>query len=191
MATPSDISVGLAHELSITATKVGWEPKDFSDLAHSENKARQVLSYLRGFSEMRPIPHLIDCDAAPFIPDGWQVEEHRKGGQFKFDPAMVKLYLSKGQRGGKRIEGAKLRTELAKKSVLNANVLDYLRKPENRRLIPAEWKDKYIYFWGTIYRGPDGSLFVRCLYCFDGRCSWHYIWLGLDWLSSSPAAVRA
>lgn len=52
MATPSDISVGLVHELAITACKAGWEPKDFATLAHSEDKLRELLPFVRGESEV-------------------------------------------------------------------------------------------------------------------------------------------
>ena len=103
MATQSDVSVGMAHELVITATKVGWEPKDFADLAHSEDKARQVLNYLRGFSEIRPSQHAIDTDADPFVPQGWEVAEHRKGGILEWNPSRIRLHLSSNQQNGKVI----------------------------------------------------------------------------------------
>lgn len=191
MATPSDVSVGLAHELTITVTKVGWEPKDLADLAHSEDKARQVLNYLRGLAEIKPILHPIDCDANPFIPEGWCVEEHTKGGIFTWNPAKVKLFLSKHQMGGKCIKGTELREELKSKPVLNANVLDCLLKPENQHLIPEDWKGKHVYFWGTIYRDSDGSLYVRYLYWSGGRWDWNYHWLGSDFVSSDSVVVRA
>jgi len=39
---------------------------------------------------------------------------------------------------------------------MNANVLDYLlAHPE---LIPEDWKNKYVFFWGTIYRYSSGGL---------------------------------
>ena len=52
MATASDISVGLSHEVAITCTKVGWEPTDFAALAHSTAKAKKVLAFLRGQAEI-------------------------------------------------------------------------------------------------------------------------------------------
>ena len=93
------------------------------------------------------LDHLIDLDANPFIPLGWKVNEHRKNGQFKWDPSKVKLYLSKEQQVRGWPEGNLLRRELVGKPVYNANVLDYLLK--NPHVIPEEWKGKSIFFWGT------------------------------------------
>lgn len=137
----------------------------------------------------------IDCDVAPFVPDGWKVEEHKKGGQFVFDPAKVKLYLSPNQRGGKVIEGNKLRKELANEPVLNANVLDYLLAHPG--LIPVDWKKdeqgntRYIFFLGTIYRFSDGRLYVRCLYWNGDAWDWNNSWLSNDWDDHYPAALLA
>lgn len=143
--------------------------------------------------------HIIDCDADPFVPKGWKkgwkVEEHKKGGQFVFDPAKVKFYLSPNQQNGKGIEGNKLRKELADELVLNANVLDYLFK--NPQLIPENWKKdeqgnpRYIFFWGTIYRDSGGDLCVSYLCFLDGSWDKYYYWLGGDWFGCSPAALRA
>ena len=136
------------------------------------------------------IKHIIDLDADPFLPEGWQVEEHKKGGQLEWDPTKVKLYLSENQRNNRVIQGNKLRAELANQPVLNANVLDYLlAHPE---LIPEECKGKAVFFWGTIYRNSDGVLCVRCLYWIGGGWRWHYSrWLGDGWYVDGPAALRA
>ena len=120
--------------------------------------------------------HLINLDADPFIPDGWYVEEHQKGGQFKWDASKVRLYLSEPQKRGRSIEGNKLRNTLKHQLVLNANVLDYLLK--HPHLIPEEWNSKYVFFWGTIYRDSDGYLDVRHLYWYGGRWDWDDCWLG-------------
>ena len=131
----------------------------------------------------------IDLDADPFVPNGWKVEEHQKGGQFKWDASQVALYLAKGQQGGKVIEGKKLRKELADKPFYNANLLDYLFN--NPHLIPEEWKGKYVFFLGTIYRSSDDYLYVRYLYWHGDRWNWDLDWLDNDWYLSNPAAVRA
>ncbi|MFW0862079.1 MAG: hypothetical protein ACKKL6_00625 [Candidatus Komeilibacteria bacterium] len=133
-----------------------------------------VDRFLRGNVELTVKTHTIDCDADPFVPDGWKVEEHTKSRQFEWNTDKVELYLSDEQKKG-FIEGNKIRKLLKDKHALNANVLDYLlAHPE---LIPEEWKGKAICFWGTIYRNSDGILCVRYLY-WDGH-RWH--WCG-DWL---------
>lgn len=175
-------------EVVITAAKTGWEPQDFSDLLKDENLMKQVLGVLRGTHEIKGIEHVIDCDAEPFIPSGWKVEEHQKGGNIKFDASQVELYLSKKQKS-RSIEGNRLREELKGKKVLNANVLDYLLA--NPKAIPEEWKGKYIFFWGTIYRDSDVYLSVRYLYWLGGQWYWSRGWLGGDFRGLSPAALLA
>ena len=137
---------------------------------------------------------VIDCDDAPFTPNGWTVEEHNKMGQIEWNSEKIELYLSKGQKN-KWIEGNKLRKELEDKPVLNANVLDYLLA--HPHLIPDEWKKdkngntRYIFFWGTIYRSSGGYLVVRCLFFDGGEWDWCYYWRDYDWDGRSPAALLA
>lgn len=159
----------------------------------SMDGARRFLS---GESVVKMVEYVINCDVDPFVSNGWKAESHTKGGQFAFDPAKIKFYLSPNQLDGKRIEGNKLRKELANEPVLNANVLDYLLK--NSHLIPEDWKKdergntRYIFFWGTIYRYSYGFLFVRCLcWWHDGSWRWDLHWLDYDWIDYHPAAVLA
>ncbi|MEA2006992.1 MAG: hypothetical protein U9O20_02415 [Patescibacteria group bacterium] len=132
---------------------------------------------------------IIDCDAGPFCPDGWKVVEHGKGGQLEWDASKIQLYLSKKQEGGSWIEGNKLREELADKSVLNANVLDYLLK--NPHFIPEEWKSKYVFFLGTVYCRSGGYLVVRCLFWFGDEWGWSFRWLVHVFLALDPAILLA
>ena len=132
--------------------------------------------------------HVIDLDADPRIPyDGWKVEEHKKGGQFKWDASKVQLFLNKKQQDGGSIEGNKLRKELADMPVYNANLLDYLL--DNPHLIPEEWKGKVICFWGTIYRDLGDNLYVCCLVWDGGRCRQGRCWLGRSFDAGYPSAV--
>ena len=135
------------------------------------------------------IEHLIDCDATPHEPEGIKVHEHVKGGNLKWDPSKVELFLSREQSSGGCIQGTALQHELQGKPVMNANVLDYLL--DHPELIPLDWKGKNVFFWGTIYRGSGGDLCVRCL-------SWSgYGWysdherLGGDWGGVDHAALLA
>ena len=132
--------------------------------------------------------HYINCDADPFIPTGWSVEEHQKGGQFQWDAAKVKLWLANGQKCGKWMHGNKLCKEMKDKPVLNACVLDYLLA--NPHLIPGEWKGKYVFFWNTLYRNNDINLCVRFLYWDAGGWSWSRSLVGGDWGDGNPAALR-
>lgn len=134
---------------------------DLDWLASGDNLAK-VRRVRLGHSEIVTPEHIIDCDADPFVPEGWSVAEHRNGGAFKWNATNVSLHLDEGQRDGRWIEGNKLRKELANKPVLNANVLDYLLA--HPHLIPEEWKGKAVFFWGTIYCDRGGGLCVRYLF---------------------------
>lgn len=186
------LDVGLAAKLKVAFARNGWT-EQLIDAACEGDKLGQFKQVLLGHAAINVVEHVIDCDAQPFVPDGWSVEEHQKGGAFKWDKETQKdaLYLSKGQAGSKYIEGNKLRKELTEKSapVLNANALDYLLA--NPHLIPEEWKGKYVFFWGTVYRDRDGSLYVRYLYWCDGRWYWSSHWLDSGFSGNGPAAVRA
>ena len=143
----------------------------------------------------RAARHIIDCNAAPFIPDGWRIEPKDQlagavGRKLLWGKNKVGLFLAKKQKK-RLIDGHELRKELKNKPVLKANVLDYLRAHPG--LIPEEWKNKAVFFWGTVYCDPGGSLCVRCL-CWDGDgghwfCDW--CWLGDVWDADGPAAVSA
>ena len=128
----------------------------------------------------------MDLDADPFLPNGWKVESHTKGGKIPFNPNMVDLYLSDEQKKGS-IQGNNLRKKVEAKNPYNANMLDfYLAHPE---LIPESWKGRTIFFWGTIYRDAAGALYVRYLYWNGGRWTWGSSWLGHDWGDGLPAMV--
>jgi hypothetical protein len=147
-----------------------------------------VEKFLRGEVEVRVTKHLINCSTDPFIPNNWAVEEHQEGGMLEWNPTSITLYLSEAQKQG-QIVGNELREELKDKTVLNANVLDYLlAHPE---LIPEEWKGKAIFFWGTVYRDSDGNLCVRYLYWYGDRWRWSSCWLGNDWNARNPAVLLA
>ncbi|PIZ99774.1 MAG: hypothetical protein COX77_00545 [Candidatus Komeilibacteria bacterium CG_4_10_14_0_2_um_filter_37_10] len=96
--------------------------------------------------------------------------------------------LKKQKKGS--IEGNDLRKEIVSPLVLNANVLDWLL--DHPELIPEEWKRKYIFFWGTIYRGSDDNLYVRYLIWDGAMWDWRRRWLGDDFASSDfPAALAS
>jgi len=191
------LDVGQANELKLAFRRADFSNDDIKRLCEGTVLAG-VRNVLRGHAAINVVEHVIDCDADPFNPwtkDGWTVEEHQKGGQWKFDAKEIELFLSGNQKGDKYVEGNKLRKELAKKPVFNANVLDYLLA--NPHLIPEEWKQdeqgntRYIFFWGTVYRDRLGRLYVRCLSWDDGRWDWGSRWLGRRWDGHNPAAVRA
>ena len=74
MATKSAFSiVGLAHKVCLTAEAQGYTPELLNALAEHPTLFGDLLKVQRGLSEIRPIEHLIDLAALPFIPKGWSV----------------------------------------------------------------------------------------------------------------------
>lgn len=193
MSTLETLDVGQANELKLAFRRTGWTNEELKRLCEG-NILADVRNVLLGHAEVKMLRHVIDCDADPFVPAGWKVEEHRKQGFLRWDPARVQFFLSDHQKAG-TISGHNLRKEVAGKPVLPANVLDYLL--EHTEIIPEEWKrdeqnrTRYIFFWGTIYRDPGGSLFVRCLCWCEGCWQWRWGWLGSDWGVRDPAALLA
>ena len=204
MATPID-HIG-QHELNPTLkalAKAGGTTDHADWIRSGENAARliQIIDEQMNRGKAKAGPRrLIDCDAAPFIPEGWTIKPEDQltgavGGQLEFDPAKVLLYLDEDQKDGKAIIGNELKGKLVDKALLKANVLDHLLA--NANLIPEAWKideqgrTRYIFFWGTVYRGPDGDRCVRCLCWGDGKWVWDCNWLDAEFVDQDPAAILA
>lgn len=189
-----EMGTGQAHELALAFGRNNWTNAEVKKLSEKDLLA-QVRLVVLGQAKIEIVKHVIDLDADPHLPDGWKVEEHKRGGQFEWDPSKINLYLSPNQLGNKRIKGNDLRKELANKPVFNANLLDYLKA--NTSLIPDEWKKdekgntRYIFFWGTIYRRSGGYLCVRCLYWGGDGWVWSFSWLDGGWNYNDPAASLA
>lgn len=183
----SSYSEGQTHQLMEKLESEGLAPHDVTLLGQFSNW-RGIQDVLHGRAEIVSKRHVIDCGADPFLPEGWSVEQHINRGEFEWGRSKVALFLTEEQKSGS-VKGTELRELLAGKSVLNANVLDYLLA--NPHLIPEEWKGKFVFFWGTVYRRSGGGLCVRCLDWDGGRWGWGCRWLGFGWNSGYPALVLA
>lgn len=182
------LDVGQANELKLAFRREGlWTNEKIKALTEQKGLLTQVLEVLEGRAEIKSVEYLINLNAKPFVPNGWNVEEHQKGGNWKYDATKVGLYLSKKQQDGV-IGGHDLRKELKGQLVMNANMLEfYLKFPH---LIPPSWEGKEVYFWGTIYSGADCNLAVRYIYGDGRNWYWRFRWLKSDWCDLDPAVVR-
>ncbi len=182
------LDVSQAHELKLAFRKGGWNKADIKKLCEGDLAAR-LLPVVKGLADVVVVKHIIDCDADPFVPEGFTLKEHRKGGQIVWDPTKFQLYLSERQKNGKVISGNDLDKELADvPGILNANVLDYFLA--HQEIIPPECEGVFTYFWGTKYLS-GGNSFVRCLYRDGGRWCSGCHWLGRGWAGGGPAARLA
>lgn len=179
--------------MSVFGNNADWDnvPSDIAQeiIDNPQAAGREFTRFLQNRGCVHIVGnHVIDCDAAPFVPKGWRVEEHQKGGQLSWDASKVKL-LVKLNEGESYVGGHELRKRLKDEPVLNANVLDHLLAyPE---LIPEEWKSGLVFFWGTIYRGSGDRLYVRCLSWHGRRWNWLRRWLDYGWNVYNPAASLA
>lgn len=185
----TQFSVGQMNQVADALEAAEYTPDDITQFRSKQEELVLFRSVLRGLGEVVITKHIVDLDADPMMPDGWTVEKHIKGGEFEFDPEKVILYLDEEQQDGGVIVGSELRKKLKDKPVYNANLLEfYLANPN---LIPEEWKGKYLFFWGTIYRSSRGNLCVRYLYWRGDGWDWRYNWLLNDFRDDSPAVVPA
>lgn len=142
------------------------------------------------WSQQGPTP--LDLAAQPFVPKGWEVVEHKSGGQETFGCGSVSVHYHQGQENGKKKTGNKLKEALLPSMpVLNAVVLDWLL--ENTQYIDEKWMDKTLVFWGTVYRSEYDSLCVRGLVFVRRPWIWGWCTLPLHHRFGAhyPAAIRA
>jgi len=159
------LSLGQAHELEIALRRAGFSNADVSRMIENEGLCRSILAVLRGQATVENVKHIIDCDATPFIPEGYSIYpedqiQSRVTGQFEFDFEKVRFFLIDNQKTG-HVAGHDIKKALEGQPVLPANVLDFLLA--NTNLISKMSWPSAAFFWGTIYRNRDGILFVRYL----------------------------
>lgn len=156
---PALYSIKTIAQLFEALEKAGFTPADVGKLKDFDDLAG-VRGLLHGWSKISCLKYLIDLDAPPFLPKGLCLKKHRGGQAWEFDPSKVVLRLI-NTRKEESVSGRIFFKELDNYQVLNANVLDYLLlRPE---LIPEDWKDKTVFFWGTIYSDHESNLYVRYL----------------------------
>ena len=111
------------------------------------------------------LTHLVDLNVRPFVPVGYSVKEHKKGGILEIEELC--LYFSKG---AKTVRDVLSETE--KERITNANFLDYLLL--NNRLISTSWRKYSLLFSGTIYQNLNEEIFVRRLYLENELWRWNF-----------------
>ena len=73
-------TIGAMNKLADALDKAGFGASDVTKLTQYE-KLSSIRQLLDGNAEIVQLNHIIDGDADPFIPDGWNVVEHCKIGQ--------------------------------------------------------------------------------------------------------------
>jgi len=196
---PSEFSVGLLHEVVVTASKVGWMPEDFAALAHSEQKMAQVLSVVRGEKMVGEFDTIIRVDRSvqPTWPDFVKEVLHpelQSVGPAEYDLSQVELYLHDGQKDGKSMKGAKLYEHLKETDSLK-NCLGFQDALEIQKKGIATFRkffgNKVVICWKSVVRGSDGYLGVPYVYGSGGEVVVSWDWIGSDFDVYLPAARLA
>jgi hypothetical protein len=138
---------------------------------------------------------VVNCQTLPYLQNDWEVLPDEKQlpnrfcGDFIFGEQTINLFLLEKQKT-MFLSGNVICQELVEKRVCTANLLDYLLQPENQYRIPNGWKNKSVFFWGTIYYDIwHDSQFVRYLKFVNGKWEWRYGWLDCAWNEDCPAVV--
>lgn len=193
MASHGPASIGQAFEFSaalLRALPRVMERMDPDRIQHFIGKGDE-LAELLGAALAQNVGKTVNLAAEAKVIKGYTVTSHTPGdAAFVWDPAKVTLFLSPEQEGDEVIKGTELQPKVIKQAPFNANLLDYLLL-EHPELIPADWKGKEVFFWGTVYRDAGGDACVRCLSRDGGGWCWRARWLGRGWDAHHPAAVLA
>lgn len=154
------------------------------------NGRSTIMQIEKKVSEVKSSLLIVDYGVAPSLVD-LKIKSHPERKDIvKYDFSKIERVLTL-KPGENRISGyANLkRLNATGKILLDVRILEELLKhPE---LIPEEWKKGLTYFWGTIFRDSDGSLYVAYLRWAGCDWYWRYYWLGLDWVDGEPAACLA
>lgn len=135
---------------------------------------------------------IINKELEALLGTGWTVESDNGNNPESLKDIVLKSYLQEDERYA---TGETIQKRQGKDKPLNADC--FLRLWTHQEEIPKSWKEKtdgnttYIFFDGTVVRGPSGDRYSLCL-CWDGgQWSWYYGWLGYYRGAGSPSAVVA
>lgn len=108
--------------------------------------------------------------------DGWKLVEAGEpliipvSGEFKFE--LVEIL----EPNENPISGDEMRRRATtKKASLGQHEAELLEK--NREVIPKDWRNYFLLFPKTVWRGPSGDLGVPCLARSGGRWYLYFYWL--------------
>jgi hypothetical protein len=137
----------------------------------------ELNRFLRKQPCWEKIQHVIDCDADPFVPNQFVVDEHVKQGRRVWNADAIRLYhpekLPEPKKGRKFPTIVQMIELLRGRPTCNTNALDYLL--QYPYLIPEEWKKYGIFFFGTVLRFKDQDILYQ-------RWDIRYLqWHGVNW----------
>ena len=178
----------------VTQDHLEW----FNKLTREERERFCSGAYAISVSRTITVDRAQPFDPVKLLGQGWTIEEQdeRALALDKVDLAEVKLeHMLKNNETW--IKGEEKLKRLKKAGYIRLDAKVFQKLWENQELIPESWKEKtdgyttFIFFDGTILRGPRGSRCVLYLDWFGGRWDWDYRWLEGRWSVRDPSAVLA
>lgn len=198
--------------MAILATNAVWDEIDFDQsqlqdlvVRNAQEAGRHFTAFLKngarviiGEPKVIPIDRSTAFNPAEFIGKGWTIEEQdeRSLALTEVDLTVIR-FETMLKDGETRINGEEKLRRLKKAGHIRLDAKVFQTLWENQHLIPERWKEKtnnnttYIFFDGSVLRGPVGDRDVLFLYWGGGGWDWVYGWLGNDWSASDPSAVLA
>lgn len=145
-------TIGHMNQLADALEAAGYSREDVTRLRTGIPLLRRLKDVFEGSAVIVSARYYgVDCDAEPFVPEGWRVEKHVKGGFLDAESIQVALSLPAGE------------------VPYNANLLDYLlAHPE---LVPEKWEHSAVIFTGTIYHWLGAS----CVRYLNGGANWTFM----------------
>lgn len=129
-------------------------------------------------------------DPAGFLGKDWSIEEEdeRSLALQEIDLSQVQLVIMLTKRESV-VKGEEKLRRLKEAGYVRLDAKIFQELWENQEFIPEDWKEKVVYFDGTVFQSPVGGRCVLDLY-WSGSCwNWNYNWLENDWNANKPSAV--
>ena len=198
--------------MAILATNAVWDEIDFDQsrlqdlvVRKAQEAGRHFTAFLKngarvivGEPRVIPIGRSTPFNPAEFIGKDWTIEEQDERSLALTEVDLTAISFETMLKDGEtHITGEEKLKRLKSAGHIRLDAKVFQTFWENQHLIPERFKEKtndnttYIFFDGTVLRGPSGRRFVLYLCWLDDGWYWHFYWLAFDWGARSPSAVLA
>ena len=202
------VSIGQSHNvISILANNVDWDSLDGDVLQRVINNPREAGANFTTFLKYGargiivgqkgiPINRSRAFNPAEFIGKGWTIVEQDERSLVLTEVDLTKVCFKDClQKGETAVNGEEKLKRLKQAGHIRLDAKIFQTLWENQFLIPESWKEKidgkthFIFFDGTVFRGPNDNRYIFCLDWGGGEWWWGCLWLGDVWFVNNSSAV--
>ncbi len=118
--------------------------------------------------------HRIDCETVPHCGNSYARDmvplsrnrqpRNRVRGQIVYDQKRIRVCMVDEKMPYRYMDRKAFFKTLSDRTLYTAHMLNFLMERRNQHLIPNDWKDKCVYFPGTVYSNPFGTLYMEGVY---------------------------